>query len=286
MRIKNLSASASVHLSTVLFGLSAVLVKGMHLPAVAIVAGRALWAVLLLSVVIVLLRQSLWRSITVPDLVKLLVNGALLAGHWACFFIGVQEGGVAVGTLGFACFPVFVSFFDWLVFKARITVADVVCMVLIVLGLVVISLDMLHLTNGIAALFWALGAGLSYAIIVLYNRHVHTDASPLQASLLQCVGCAIVSVPFGYPALLTMALQDFVLVMFIGVLCTGVAYTMLTFALKKIAAGKAAMMITLEPVWAILFAAVLFHVWPDIKTLAGGGLIVLAVMLNQKYTAA
>ena len=65
------------------------------------------------------------------------------------------------------------------------------------------------------------------------------------------ISCAIVMLPWGYPSLISIDNAAFTGLMLLGVLCTGIAYTFLIFAIKHVAAGKAAIIISLEPVWAI-----------------------------------
>jgi len=145
MRFIQFQASAGVQLCTLLFGLSAVLAKGLTLPVVDIVAGRALWATVTLAMILFILRRSQWARLSWRDGFHLSVNGMLLAGHWICFFIGVDQGGVAVGTLGFACFPVFVTLLGRLLFGTAISGRSVMAMILVIIGLFIISPQVLAL---------------------------------------------------------------------------------------------------------------------------------------------
>lgn len=128
-------------------------------------------------------------------------------------------------------------------------------MVLIAVGLLIITPDILHDPEAGLALVWSLAAGFSYAIIVLYNRYTASGVPPLQSSCIQFFSCAIVTLPWGYTFLTSMSNADFVSAMLLGLICTGLAYTLLIFAMKKVEAARAAVIISLEPVWAILFAA-------------------------------
>jgi drug/metabolite transporter (DMT)-like permease len=264
-----------------LFGLSAVLAIGLELSASAIVAGRAIWAALTLTLVLLVIKPSQLGGWSRRDIHHLLVNGVLLAGHWICFFIGVEQGGVAVGTLGFACFPIFVSLLGWIFFNSAISKRDVFSILFVFAGLVIISPSSLGSEKNGYALIWAVVAGLSYAVIVLYNHHIETKASPIQSSWLQCITCAFITLPWGYPDLISMSSEDFIKIMTIGVLCTGIAYSLLTFSLRKINAGKAAIIIALEPVWAIFFSAIWFNTIPALNILIGGLLIITAVIFSS-----
>ena len=279
--MNNSKALAAIHLSTMLFGLSAVIAKQLSVSATVIVAGRAVSAALTLFVILMFSRRKIIRGLTAKDAIHSMISGGLLALHWICFFIGVEKGGVAVGTLGFACFPVFVSLFGWCIFRLPVAAGDIVAILLLIIGLVIISPGLMQGSSNNSALLWALAAGGSYAIIVLYNNHVHTEGSPLQSSFIQCVGCALVTLPVSYETLTQINALSVFYIGLIGVLCTGIAYSMLTYALRYLNAGKAAVIITLEPVWAILFSVLWFRVMPDLKILVGGCVMLTAVIISE-----
>lgn len=278
--MKNMKASAGIHLCTMLFGLSAVLAKDLSASALSIVAGRALFAAMTLLCVLVWTRTGFCRGVTRRDLFHYMMNGALLALHWLCFFTGVEQGGVAVGTLGFACFPVFVSLLGWCLFRSHVGLRDVLAMCLVTAGLFIISPDVMGLEGDYSALLWALAAGASYAAIVLYNNHAKTSGTPLESSFFQCCFCAILAIPAGAEGLLKSDFSSITHIILIGVICTGVAYSMLTYALRHVDAGKAAVIISLEPVWAIMFSIMWFGSAPDVRTFLGGGVIIAAVIVS------
>ncbi|MFP5975016.1 DMT family transporter [Enterobacter mori] len=278
--MENIKATAGVHMCTMLFGLSAVFAKELSVSASSIVAGRALFAAVTLLLVLAWTRSNIISSLTRQDLFHYMINGVLLALHWACFFTGVEKGGVAVGTLGFACFPVFVSLFGWCIFRSHVGIRDILAMLLVSVGLIIISPDVMYGGSDRNALLWALAAGASYAVIVLYNNHARTNGTPLQSSLIQCAFCGLVTIPVGIGGLIHADSSTLIHILLIGVICTGVAYSMLTYALRYVDAGKAAIIISLEPVWAIALSILWFSTVPDINTLFGGGVIILAVIVS------
>ncbi|PRD13650.1 DMT family transporter [Pantoea coffeiphila] len=275
-------AAVGVQVCTMLFGLSAVIAKDLSLPASTIVAGRALWAAISLGLLVILFRRNDWNRLSLRETGHLLINGALLAGHWLCFFYGIVEGGVAVGTLGFASFPVFVSLLEKTFFNKPITPLKVWCTALIAAGLLIISPDIFDSSQLGSGLAWSLAAGFSYALIVLYNRHTASNASSIQASFIQFISCATVTFPWGYSSLISIDYTNFLGLMLLGVICTAVAYTFLIFAIKKVEAGKAAIIISLEPVWAIFFAAIWLHEVPTIQTFIGGSMVISAVIISSR----
>ena len=265
-----------VHLSTALFALSAVFAKNMEVSVTNIVSMRALLAALALGLVLAFFKKNQWRRLSVKEWGHLITLGGLLALHWLCFFIGVIEAGIAVGTLGFACFPVFVALINKTLYGTIISKYEWLCISVIIVGLSILSLDSFLDSDSLLALAWAIASGASYAVILVYNQRVSVKGSAIQSSWIQFVSCGLFALPFGISSLPSISADDVVALIVIGFLCTGVAYTVLTKALQSVPSSKAAVVITLEPVWAILFAALLGTV-PTVSVLIGGGLIIAAV---------
>ena len=62
--------------------------------------------------------------------------------------------------------------------------------------------------------------------------------------------------------------------------CTGLAYTMLIHALERVKAQTAAIVICMEPVYAIALAWLVFGTAPGAGVLLGGALVIGAVLLS------
>ncbi len=283
MKFAQSKSSLLVHLSTALFALSAVFAKNTQTSVINIVSIRALLAALALGFVLVVFKRSKWQRLNYKEFGHLVILGGLLTLHWLCFFIGVQEAGVAVGTLGFACFPLFVVVLNRILYKKIISKNEWICIIVIILGLFTISLDSFLKSDSLSALGWAIAAGASYAIIIVFNQRVSINGSALQSSWVQFVSCGLFALPFVWSSLPAISSDDFLSLLVIGLVCTGIAYTILTRALQEIETSKAAVIITLEPVWAIGFSALLGTV-PTGKILLGGSLIISAVVARSLTT--
>jgi len=69
------------------------------------------------------------------------------------------------------------------------------------------------------------------------------------------------------------------------VLCTALSHYLLVSSLMVLEARSAGIVIALEPIYAIFFAAILFAQYPSIRALFGGALMVGAIIwsgLRQK----
>jgi drug/metabolite transporter (DMT)-like permease len=262
------------------FGLAGVLGKLTTLPATGIVLGRVLFAGLALAAFLAVRRAPLLPR-RLADLPALVITGAVLALHWTAFFQAVRLSSVAVALLSFSTFPLFTAALEPLVLRERPRRIEVLAALLIVPGmyLVVPTFDL----NNTATLgtAWGLLAGLTFAVLSIWNRRLtSTYPSPL-ISLYQDGVAALVLLPtliFARPAH-GLGLGDVVLLLILGVVCTALAHTLFIEGMRTITAQTASVVAALEPVWGILFALVLLREVPTVRTLIGGVLIVGAACL-------
>lgn len=122
------SALLRMHAATVLFGLSGIFGKLCACTPAILVCGRAFFAVGALSLLCLARRHAPWQGLRCQELAGLALSGTLLTVHFVIFFMGIQLGGVAVGTLGFACFPAFTTLFEALAYREKPSGREYACM--------------------------------------------------------------------------------------------------------------------------------------------------------------
>lgn len=107
---------AALHLAVMLFGLSAILGRFVTVPAVLVAGGRVVCSAALLLVLCLGTRTPLALH-SRRDTALALGTGVVLAIHWTTFFQAIQCSSVALGTISFSTFPLFVTFLEPLVFR-------------------------------------------------------------------------------------------------------------------------------------------------------------------------
>lgn len=272
------SALVQMHTATVLFGLSAIFGKLVLSSAAVLVCGRALFAVAALGLLCSVRYGAPWRTVTTRGMAWLLCSGVLLAAHYVTFFQAIQVGGVAVGTLGFACFPAFVTLFEALAFRERPKAHEPVLIALVTLGLVLITPSFSLNDQGTEGLLWGVLSGAVYAVLAVANRFTASRVSGAQAAWWQNIAILICLAPFTWKGLAHAGGMDWLWFACLGLLCTALAYTLYVNSLTALKARLAALIIALEPVYAILMAWAVFGEAPGLRTVAGGMLILGAVV--------
>ncbi|GAB3627327.1 EamA family transporter [Pandoraea terrae] len=266
-----------LHLAALLFGASALFGERIAASSTMIVFGRGIFAWSALTLICIFGAGTPWRNLTPAEAGKLLLAGAMLAVHWITFFMAVKLGGVAIGTLGFACFPAFVALLEWAVKRERPALGEWAVIGLVSLGLMLVTPTFDVRDGATVGLLWGVVSGMIYAVITLSNRYLASRASPLHASWWQFLAIALMLAPFSFGEALHLPAAQWGWLACLGVLCTALAYTLFIHALQAVKASQAAVVIALEPVYAIALAWLLFGHAPTLKMWLGGACIVGAV---------
>jgi drug/metabolite transporter (DMT)-like permease len=276
-------ALASLHLAVALFGFAALFGKWIALPATVIVLGRTVVAAATLAAVCLLRREPVGR----PTL-AVAGNGAILALHWVSFFAAIQVSSVAVGLLGYASFPLFVLLFERR-FRARgASGLESATALLAAIGLVVLVPDFSWGSDTFRGLALGCVSGFTFAWLAVRNRRIVEHVTPTRIALWQnlfAAVCLLVVVAVAGGARATPSAVDVMLMLVLGVACTGLAHTLFIASMQRLSAHTASVVAALEPVYGIALAALLLHEIPSGRTLAGGVLIVAAALVASRRSA-
>jgi drug/metabolite transporter (DMT)-like permease len=275
-------ALLAIHLGALLFGLSGIFGKLANTVPMAIVGGRAIFAVVALALFARFLSQNHSQRPSVRQLAMLALGGLLLGSHWLTFFEAVKVSGVAIATLGFASFPAFTVLLEGLLFRERTRPGEFAMVAVVCLGLILVTPDFDLASQTTVGLLWAVLSGLLFALLSLLNRASTRGLDPVQAALCQNLTVLLCFMPFAWPWLPSLALLDWFWLAMLGVFCTGLAHSLFVASLRVIKARSAAVIFALEPVYGIAFAWWLFNEVPTLRMLLGGTLIILAIFFSAR----
>jgi len=269
-------ARLAIHLTAVLFGLSGILGELIRAGAALITGGRALFAA---AALLWFIRRAGRRLRRPPRAARapLLAAGVLLALHWTSFFTAVKMGGVAVATLGFASFPAFTTVLEGLLFRERAHRAEWMAVALVSAGLALVAPSFDLRDQAAAGLAWGVLSGLSFALFALANRKAVSLVPGRELACWENLIVALLILPGCVPESGSLRALDWLWLVLLGVFCTALPHTLLVSSLARVKARTAGIVIALEPVYAIAFAAILFAQYPSARALAGGALILAAV---------
>ena len=231
---------------------------------------------------------------------RMLLAGICVASYNLAFFAGVKASGVAVGTaVALGSGPVWAGVLQWL-FTRQIprpawwlgTLLAVVGGTLMVLG----GVDG-HNAHGDQAtsLFGTLlclTSGLSYAAYALINQRLVRFASPATVTLCVFSVAALVAVPVALAVSgpFTATASDVLVVGYLGVVATGVAYLLFSYALRWVTSATAVTLALAEPLVAFSLAVTVLHeptglsAWIGLAGVLAGLLLVMAAEVRGQKT--
>lgn len=271
-------ALIAIHIAAVLFGLTGIFGELIRADATVITAGRAVFAVAALLIFMRWQGTSARAGIDRRSAVVLGIAGIMLAIHWVTFFIAVKVGDVAIATLGFASFPAFITLCEWLVLRERISRSEWIVLFLVTTGLVLVTPSFDFQDEATVGLAWAVASGLSFALFTLINRRAASHISAYQVACWENLVVAMVTLPFSFGSLGAISPLDVFWLALLGVFCTALSHYLLVSSLMVLRASSAGIVIALEPIYAIFFAAVLFAQYPGMRALLGGAIMIGAIV--------
>lgn len=232
---------------------------------------------LLAAAVIVLLRPRLLSSLT-PDV---LTTGAWLgliyaAGQWLQFQ-GLLHTAPTVSAFVVSLYVVFTPLLSAVLLRARPDRVTLLATVLAFGGVAAMSL------RG-----WAFGTGEGLTVLsaALYAVHILAMARwarPGQAfalTFVQLVTIGAVMTAVGSTDGVQLPQRgDVPAFLYLAVVAAAGALLVQTWAQARLSSGQAAVLMVLEPVWAAAFGVVLWSESVDLRTIAGGVLILGAMVL-------
>lgn len=257
--LDGLSAQAqgvlAINIAAVIFGTAALYGK-LNVSPVWIVALRAGFAALTLAVVGAYKKDI--RSFATFPRGTLVLSGFLLAAHWLTFFISVQWAGVAVATLTFATFPLFTVLVEAAHQRRLPRPAELLVGIVIIIA-VALLVDPSGGQRNLSGAAAGLVSGFTYALFWRASQGLG-QASPINLSFWQnavAFGLLAPALLFATPA--PASGLEWMSLFALGTINTAVMLMIYLYALKRISPSTCAGFIALEPVYAILFAALFFH---------------------------
>ena len=270
-----------LHLAVFLFGISGLFGKLIETTPSLIVVGRTAFAAVAIFLGLKIFSLSLQAS-SRKALATIFVSGIVLALHWFTFFYSIQISTVAIGLVGFATFPIFVTFLEPVVTSQRIRSIDIVSAVVVMFGLVLVAPSFDLSNSGTIGLLWAVLSGFLFAVLTLINRHLVKEDSFLIVALYQHSSAAFVLLPLALIESEMPQISTVVLLLVLGVFCTALPQTLFIKSLKYLKAQFASIVTGLEPVYGIVFAAIFLNEIPGIQTIIGVCLVFGAVVISMR----
>ncbi len=234
---------------------------------------------------------AMGKKLSLPAIRKnfkfLVFSGAAIGANWICLFEAYRYTTIAVATLCYYLAPVFVILVSPFFLKEKLTAVKAGCVVVSLFGMTLVA-DILGSGQGAAGgwkgIVFGVTAALLYASVVIMNKFLkEIEAVDMTVSQLG-VASVVVLVYVLYTedgTGITFGVSTLFLLLYLGIVNTGIAYLLYFSSLKDLSGQTAALFSYIDPVTAILLSALLFHENMSTEQMIGAVLILGSTLVSE-----
>jgi len=229
-------------------------------------------------IAMVLLKPSVLKSINREILKKGFIAGLFLASGYILQTFGLALTGAAIAGFITGLYVVATPVIAAVLLKVRITAFTWACVAMATIGLALLSLKGWNLGLGEFLVFLC---AIAFAAHIIALSRWSNGLDVYAMTIVQLATCAlltgIISFAQGYEA--PVDLSGWLVVLYTAVICTAVAFVVQTWSQAHMSATKVAVILTMEVVFAALFAVIFGGESISIRALLGGVLVVAAMFM-------
>ncbi|MEH7112319.1 DMT family transporter [Neobacillus niacini] len=249
-----------------------------HFTPYQILAGRFLIGTLILTVIF----HKRLKSIDKSTMIKGAVLGIFLYLAFALQTVGLQFTTPSKNAFLTAVNVVIVPFIAFFMYKRKIDMYELMGAVLAMIGIAVLSLKLSAEIN-IGDLL-TLGCAFGFAFHIFYTAKYVKDTDPVSLTLVQMMTAAIIGVIvvlFKGETSFVVQKEGILSLLYLGVFSTTICYLLQTVAQKMITETKAAIILSTESFWGMVFSVAILDEAITIKMVLGAILILVAIIISE-----
>ena len=268
-----------------IFGTLGIFVRNIPVSSGELALYRAVLAVLLISVFLLITKQKIPFANMKKELPLLLASGVAIGINWILLFEAYKYTTVSVATLSYYFAPVIVTLVCPILFKEKLTKKQFICFFMSTVGLVLITgLGEIGGGKDFIGILFGLGAAAFYATVILLNKFIR-NVEGIHRTLLQFIAAVVTLVPY---VLLTGGVTlgglngfGWANLLIVGLIHTGVTYCLYFSSLKELPGQKAAILSYIDPLVAVLISVTILGESMTLWQVIGGMLILGFTLWNE-----
>ena len=221
-------------------------------------------------------------------LVHLAFIGVLVALHWVSFFGSIKYSNVSIALICFSTTTFFTSILEPILLKTKFDKIDISLGLLIIPGmyLIVNAVKLEYLTGVILGV---LGALLAAIFSILNKRIVNRMDSISITAIEMSSGWLFMSLilPIYYyyttnANFLPQGWEDIIYLLILALVCTTLAFVLSMRVMKHLTAFVVNLTVSLEPIYAIIMAFIIFNENEELnKNFYWGALVILLAVFSH-----
>lgn len=283
---KRLKYQIGLHVIIFIWGFTAILGKLIEANAFVLVWYRVLIAFVSLWVILFLLRRN--RTIeSKRDQLRALGVGVLVALHWLTFYLSIKYATASLAIICLATTTIHVAWVEPIVMKRKFSWLELIIGLFIIAGIYLIANQGTQ-ENLILGMTIGLISAMLAALFSVFNQRLVQTVSASKITLYEMFSATgIMSVFLLLNQTITfeslaISVNDLLLLLFLGIVCTSIAFLVTVEIQKLLGAFTVTLSINMEPIYTLGLAALILNEHQELSAsfYLGASVIVLAVFGN------
>jgi drug/metabolite transporter (DMT)-like permease len=281
-----MAAQGAIFLCAVLWSTSGLFIKLVDWHPLTIAGGRSILAAAFLLAIRFFApgrKKQDQARITLKDFLVLSACGLCYAATMILFVIANKLTASANAILLQYTAPVWAALLGWLFLRERPRWEHWCALALVSLGMLLVFSSGLASGSMLGDMV-ALISGLAFAANSVAMR-TRKDGNPADIFIFSHLECALFSIPFFFLHPPSMTTNNVLSIVFMGIIQIGAASALFAYGIKRVSAVQAMLIATIEPVLNPVWVLLVVGEKPAASVLAGGTLIVGAVLFTSILSA-
>lgn len=275
------NGQAKIIAAMLIFGSLGIFVKNINLSSSEIALFRGAIGSIFLICASFLIKQKLSFKAIKKNGILLTLSGAAIGFNWIFLFEAYRFTTISNATISYYFAPVFVMALAPMILKEKLTVGKVSSIIVAMIGLFLVVNNGAGSASGsynhTVGILYGLSAAALYASVILMNKFIK-NLSGFETTLIQLMLASIVLAPYvylqeGITDVTALNLQSIVFVLILGIVHTGFAYYLYFSAIKELKGHSIAILSYIDPISAVIFAAIFFSESMSLLQMVGGVLV-------------
>lgn len=284
-----MNAKLKIITAMLIFGSIGPFVKEINLSSSEIAFLRGIIGSVFLICASLFIKQKFSVKSVKENLVLLILSGTAVGLNWILLFQAYKYTTISNATLSYYFAPIFVIILAPFVLKEKLTLLKVGCIIGAMMGLFLIvnhgGTNTSGLHNHTVGILYGLSAAVFYASVILMNKFIK-NLSTFETTLAQLIVATLVLLPYvlikDQMDFSAITVNSLLLILILGIIHTGIAYFLYFSSLKDLKGQTIAVLSYIDPISAVIIAAIVLGESMSLIQMLGGTLILGATFLSEK----
>ena len=288
-KMKTIEPRLKIIIAMIIWGTIGLFVRGIDLSSIEIAFFRAFLGSVFLILVSFINKDKINKEKLKSNLFILCLSGLALGMNWIALFQAMKYTTISNATLSYYFAPVFITLFSFVLFKEKLTIKNIICLLGAVLGLFLIIKsgdgEIAKGFNHIKGILYGLIGAVLYATVVILNKYIK-DLPGFHATLVQLSVAALTLIPAVFLRssikLNQIDIKTWLLILIIGIVHTGIAYVLYFSSIQDVKSQSIAILSYIDPIVAIIVSFIFLGESMGAMQIIGGLLILSTAYINER----